>query len=75
MWTCAKRRTVKLIYRPGEDAFSAIPQEIRRQGPWTDARRGPTVDLKPEIRLKLARDGYVLIEVDTSARGTFDPEA
>lgn len=73
-WTAAKKRTVKLIHHPGEKAFYAIPQEVRRQGPWTDAKRGFVVNLKPDYRLRLARDGYVLVEVEMADRAVFSPE-
>lgn len=73
-WTSARRRVVKLIHHPGEKAYYAIPAEVRHQGPWTDAERGLTVNLKPEYRCVLARDGYVEIEVDMKSRASFHPE-
>lgn len=58
----AKRRLTFVIHRAGEDGFYAMPEEIRNLGPWTDIRRGEIAMLKPEYRLQLARDGYVLLE-------------
>ena len=48
--------------RECEDAFYAMPKEIRGVGMWADTRRGDVVRRKPEYRLALARQNYVLIE-------------
>jgi hypothetical protein len=47
-----------LFYR---GTYDALPGEVRRQGPWTGERYGKVVNLKPEYRLALARDGYILL--------------
>lgn len=58
----AVRRTLHLIHYEGEEGFYAVPPEARRQGPWTDIRRGEVMRLKAVYRAALARDGYVLVE-------------
>jgi len=42
--------------------FAALPDKVRHRGPWCDGQEGDVVRLKPEYRLALARDGYVLVE-------------
>jgi len=47
-----------------EDRFyEDIPLEVLHRGPWYGSR-GDVIDLKPHIRLALARDGYCVIEHD-----------
>lgn len=50
----------RLIFHEG--GFSALPDHIRQQGPWTGTFTGEVERLRPEYRLGLAHDGYVLIE-------------
>jgi hypothetical protein len=57
----ARRRRTFLIHYEGEDGFYAAPEHARRRGIWTDRRTDDVTMLKPEYRLALARDGYVLI--------------
>jgi len=47
-----------------------VPKAVRDRGPW-HGDRGLVVNLKPEIRLALARDGYLLIETRAAV---FRPE-
>ena len=58
-WRCTKKLKRFVIYPEGR--YYDMPQEVRHLGPWTDSRRGDVVRLKPEYRLALARDGYVVI--------------
>lgn len=46
-----------------EGMFSAIPQEIRRLGPWRRLPGGEILRLNPQDRLAIARDGYALIRM------------
>ena len=59
-----RRRTFVIHYHvEGTDkGFYMMPPEIRRMGPWTDTQRGEVIRLKPEYRLLLAQQNYVLIE-------------
>jgi hypothetical protein len=50
----------RLLHYRGE--FDSLPREIRQKGPWASTAIGKMIDLKPEYRLALARDSYVLIE-------------
>lgn len=59
--SAVSRRTF-LIHFEGEEGFYAVPEGPRRRGPWTDKQAGDIAKLKPEYRLALARDKYVLIE-------------
>jgi hypothetical protein len=52
--------------------YELVPEEVRKQGPWQGMRRGEIEKLKPECRLALARDGYVLARSETAV---FKPEA
>jgi hypothetical protein len=40
--------------------FDRVPADVRKQGPWQGNRRGGVEALKPEYRLALAKDGYML---------------
>ena len=48
--------------------YDLVAEEVRKRGPWQGNRRGEVINLKPEYRLALARDGYALLAV-------FKPEA
>ena len=48
------------------------PDRLRQQGPWQVLRRGDITNLKRNYRLRLARDGYVLVH---SELAVFKPEA
>jgi hypothetical protein len=52
--------------------YDAVPDDVRKQGPWQGNRRGAVEALKPEYRLALARDGYSLV---TCELAVFKPEA
>ena len=49
----------------------SVPPEVRKQGPWQGMHRGEIDKLKPEYRLALARDGYMLVKCDLAV---FKPE-
>ena len=49
----------------------SVPPEVRKQGPWQGMHRGEIDKLKPEYRLALARDGYMLVRCDLAV---FKPE-
>jgi hypothetical protein len=62
--------TSHLICRDGE--FEELPDWLRQQGPWQVLRRGDITNLKRNYRLRLARDGYVLVHSELAvfkARG------
>ncbi len=59
--SAVNRRTFVIHYE-GEDGFYAMPQDMRRRGPWTDKQTGEVMRLKPDYRLALAKQNYVLIE-------------
>ncbi len=59
-----------VLCRDGE--FYSLPNHVRHQGPWQGMHRGEVVNLKPEYRLALARDGYALV---TCELAVFKPEA
>jgi hypothetical protein len=63
------RGAVRLICRAGE--YENLPKEAYRGGPWASDRAGQIVNLKPEYRLALARQGYVRVE---GISGAFSPE-
>jgi hypothetical protein len=50
----------------------AIPEDVRKLGPWQGNRRGDVEAMKPEYRLALARDGYMLVKCE---HAVFNPEA
>ena len=52
--------------------YEAVPAEVMHQGPWQGMHRGDVDKLKPEYRLALARDGYVLVKCELAV---FKPEA
>jgi hypothetical protein len=52
--------------------YESIPADVRKQGPWQGNRRGAVEALKPEHRLALALNGYVLVKCE---HAVFDPEA
>ena len=51
--------------------YERVPEEVRKQGPWQGQHRGEVECLKPEYRLALARDGYMLVRCDDAV---FNPE-
>jgi hypothetical protein len=52
--------------------YDAVPEDVRKQGPWQGNRHGDVEALKPEYRLALARDGYMLVRCEAAV---FKPEA
>jgi hypothetical protein len=52
--------------------YELVPEEVRKHGPWQGMQRGDIVNLKPEYRLALARDGYALVKCELAV---FSPEA
>lgn len=51
--------------------FYELPEHVRKRGPWQGQHRGEVERMKPEYRLALARDGYVLVH---SELAVFKPE-
>jgi hypothetical protein len=51
--------------------YARIPADVRKQGPWQGQRRGEVEALKPEYRLALERDGYILVRCEEAV---FRPE-
>lgn len=51
--------------------YDAVPKDVRKQGPWQGNRRGDVDALKPEYRLALVRDGYMLVRCE---HAVFNPE-
>jgi hypothetical protein len=45
---------------------------VRKRGPWQGQHRGEVEKLKPEYRLALAQDGYMLVKCEEAV---FKPEA
>ena len=62
-------KTLHVLCRAG--AFYTLPDEVRHRGPWQMLRSGFIVHLRPEYRLSLAQDGYVVINQPI---GFFAPE-
>jgi hypothetical protein len=55
-----------------EDTFYEItPAHVRLLGPWQAQHRGDVYKLKPEYRLALVRDGYLLVKCEAAM---FKPE-
>ena len=52
--------------------YDAVPPDVRKQGPWQGQHLGEVDKLKPEYRLALARDGYMLVKCEFAV---FKPEA
>ena len=52
--------------------YDVVPDEVRKQGPWQGQHLGEVDKLKPEYRLALARDGYMLVKCEFAV---FKPEA
>ena len=52
--------------------YEIVPEDVLKQGPWQGMQRGEIDKLKPEHRLALARDGYVLVRCELAV---FKPEA
>ena len=52
--------------------FDDVPKHVRDLGPWRGDCRGNVNRLKPEIRVALAQDGYVLVN---APEAVFNPEA
>lgn len=59
-----------IIYREGQ--FEALPEKLRRRGPWQVGMRGEIARLKAEYRLALAKDGFVAVNIRPA---DFAPEA
>jgi hypothetical protein len=51
--------------------YERVPEDVRKQGPWQGTRHGDVEALKPEYRLALARDRYVLVKCEEAV---FNPE-
>ena len=51
-------------------SMSTVPEDVRKQRPWQGNRRDVEA-LKPEYRLALDRDGYVLVKCE---HAVFKPE-
>ena len=52
--------------------YADVPYHVRRKGPWNGTGRGAVVKLKPDLRLALARDRYVVVN---SPKAVLRPEA
>lgn len=52
--------------------YDAVPDVIRKLGPWQGQYLGDVDKLKPEYFVALARDGYALVRCE---RALFKPEA
>ena len=52
--------------------FDDVPKHVRDLGPWRGDCRGNVNRLKPEIRVALAQDGFVLVN---APEAVFNPEA
>jgi hypothetical protein len=52
--------------------YELVPEDVRKQGPWQGQHRGDIDSRKPEYRLALARDGYMLVRCEAAV---FKPEA
>ena len=61
-----RRARVRACY----DGSSTVPEDVRKQRPWQGDRRDVEA-LKPEYRLALDRDGYVLVKCE---HAVFKPE-
>jgi hypothetical protein len=61
---------VHLICHDGS-FYQLVPEKVRHQGPWQGMQRGEIAKLKPEYRLALARDGYMLVRCELAV---FKPE-
>ena len=62
---------VFVVCRDGK-FYEIVPEEVRKQGPWQGQHRGEVECLKPEFRLALTRDGYLLVRCEAAV---FKPEA
>ena len=51
--------------------YDDVPKSVRDMGPWRGQARGDVTDLKPEIRVALAEDGFLLIN---TPEAVFEPE-
>jgi hypothetical protein len=51
--------------------YDAVPDDVRKQGPWQGQHRGEVECIKLEYRLALARDGYALVRCELAV---FKPE-
>ena len=54
-----------------DGSFDALPDDIRKLGPWQSLTRGEIDHLKTHYRLQLAEQGFVLVH---QSMGTFSPE-
>jgi hypothetical protein len=52
--------------------YERVPDEVRRLGPWQGNRSGEVECLKPEYRVALAREGYMLVRCEAAV---LKPEA
>jgi hypothetical protein len=52
--------------------YERVPNDVRKLGPWQGNRSGDVDKLKPEYRLALAREGYMLVRCEEAV---FKPEA
>jgi hypothetical protein len=52
--------------------YADVPYHVRRKGPWNGTGRGDVVNLRPDLRLALARDRYVVV---TCPEAVLRPEA
>jgi len=51
--------------------YERVPDDVRKLGPWQGNRSGDVEALKPEYRLALVRDGYILVRCEAAV---FNPE-
>jgi hypothetical protein len=45
-----------------ETRFDALPENIRRQGPWQHLKSGEFEKLRPEYQTALTATGYIIVE-------------
>jgi hypothetical protein len=55
----------------GDGNFDALPDDIRKLGPWQSLSRGDVERLKTHYRLQLAEQGFVVVH---QHMGAFSPE-
>jgi hypothetical protein len=62
-WRSHRDKEIQLIC--AEEGFDALPELIRKLGPWTGASDGAIDDLKPHYRTQLDGQGFALVYLRT----------
>ena len=69
-WRSNTDKELQLICR--EDGFDSLPTAVRHLGPWHGSKEGDIAKLKPQYRVQIAEQGFVIVHRHVK---DFEPEA